>query len=179
MRTLPRIHLSQILTCHVLFHLPIGGRRGCTLGGDGALFCILVSLFSFCLSFVLFLNIPFSLFYFTSPLEVDAVAHWAVTVRSPDTRTRPRSEASIPGHVLEMKIWEKSSYCKWKYCEHESLHILCTSSKWKFKRIVDTTNGNIVNMKVFESWARPGKCLKIWSIFYKGSYINYVIAIRE
>ena len=37
---------------------------------------------------------------FTSPALVEADAHWAVTVRSPDTRTSPRSEASIPGHVL-------------------------------------------------------------------------------
>ena len=33
-------------------------------------------------------------------------------------------------------------------------------------------------MKVFESCARPGKYLKIWSKCYKGSYINYVIANR-
>ena len=37
---------------------------------------------------------------FTSPALVEADAHWAVTVRSPDTRTSPRSEASIPGHLL-------------------------------------------------------------------------------
>ena len=93
------------------FYLPIGGRCGCTLGCDGASFCTFVvycvlgffgfvffSLFS--LAFISF----FGIFGFTSPLVVDAVAHWAVTVRSPDTRTRPRSEASIPGHVLEMKI---------------------------------------------------------------------------
>merc|ERR1719264_1223810 len=36
----------------------------------------------------------------SSPALVEADAHWAVTVRSPDTRTSPRSEASIPGHLL-------------------------------------------------------------------------------
>ena len=40
---------------------------------------------------------------FTSPALVEADAHWAVTVRSPDTRTSPRSEASIPGHLLIRK----------------------------------------------------------------------------
>ena len=39
----------------------------------------------------------------TSPSVVEADAHWAVTVRSPATRTRPRSEASIPGQVLVSK----------------------------------------------------------------------------
>ena len=70
------------------FHLPIGGRRGCTLGGDGALFCTFVFycvfyFFGFFVFFLCFFVFYFlSLVFLVSPrLVVDAVAHWAVTVR--------------------------------------------------------------------------------------------------